>query len=384
MDERPLGELLEVIIDHRGKTPRKLGGDDFTSEGVRVVSAIHIKGGRIEWGQRERYVPHWMFEKWMPVRLRHGDVLLTSEAPLGAVAQVPSDGDLVLSQRLFALRGKAGILDSTYLRYFLESAIGQDRLRARASGTTVTGIRQAELVKVPIPVPPFDEQRQTASVLGAVDGLVETNRVQTLAFEALARILAATADRNVALSDLAAPTVSKQVEPSGSVEHYSLPAFDDGATPELADGSAIQSQKLPLHEPCVLLSRLNPKWERCWMVYPGANAVASTEFIPLLGVMTEPEEIWAVTSAPAFWEQMRTRVTGTTGSHQRVDKQVVLTLEVPDVRSLSDSVRQYIVNLVRAAQALRDESDDLSRTRDELLPLLMTGRIRVSTDLAVA
>lgn len=174
MREVPLGELLDTVIDHRGRTPRKLGGD-FTDTGIPVVSAIHIKDGAIRWSERERYVSPEMFAKWMPVKLRKGDVLLTSEAPLGETALVPSNDDLVLSQRLFALRGKNGVLDSRYLRYFLQSETGQGRLRERATGTTVIGIRQAELMKVLIPLPPIDVQRRIAAVLGALDDLIEVN-----------------------------------------------------------------------------------------------------------------------------------------------------------------------------------------------------------------
>ena len=89
MCERELGDLLEVIIDHRGARLRK-SSVEWTSPipASPVISAIHIKNGWINWDERRRYVPQWMFERWMPVRLRAGDVLLTSEAPLGEVAQV--------------------------------------------------------------------------------------------------------------------------------------------------------------------------------------------------------------------------------------------------------------------------------------------------------
>lgn len=174
MREVALGEALDVLIDHRGKTPKKLGGD-FTPEGIKVVSAIHIKNGRINWVERERYVSVPMFQRWMPEPTRRGDVLLTSEAPLGEVAQVEDDEPLVLSQRLFALRGKHGLLDSTYLRYFLQSDFGRQRLLAMATGSTVSGIRQELLRQVRGPLPPLEEQERIAGVLGAFDDLIETN-----------------------------------------------------------------------------------------------------------------------------------------------------------------------------------------------------------------
>lgn len=161
---RLLGEVLDLLLDHRGKTAKKLGGD-FVQSGVPVISAIHIKGGRICWDERHRFVTRDMFERWMPERTRAGDVLLTSEAPLGSVASVEDDDPLVLSQRLFCLRGAVGVLDNQYLRYFLESPVGQRRLLQRSSGTTVTGIRQSELRRVVIPVPSLADQRRIVALL---------------------------------------------------------------------------------------------------------------------------------------------------------------------------------------------------------------------------
>jgi len=170
----PLEQLIELIIDHRGKTPKKLGGD-FTDKGVPVISAIHIKNGQIQWDERERYVSGEMFERWMPIKLQIDDVLLTSEAPLGETALVPSDEDLVLSQRLFAIRCKKEILDPTYFKYFLTSPGGQKILSDRASGSTVMGIRQAELVKIAVPHPDIQVQRVVGKILLSIDEKIQSN-----------------------------------------------------------------------------------------------------------------------------------------------------------------------------------------------------------------
>lgn len=172
---QPLGALLDTVIDHRGKTPKKLGGD-FTTAGIPVVSAIHIKGGQIVWAERERYVDADMAARWMKIPTKKNDVLLTSEAPLGEVALVPDNNPLVLSQRLFGLRGKSGVLDSRYLRWFLASTKGRSLLEGRATGTTVVGIRQEQLLKVPIDYPPLEQQQRIAAVLGGLDDLIDTNQ----------------------------------------------------------------------------------------------------------------------------------------------------------------------------------------------------------------
>ena len=111
MTSASLGDVLDVLIDHRGRTPKKLGGD-FSNSGVRVLSAKNIKDGRIDLSATIRYVGREMHDRWMRVKLRTGDVLLTSEAPLGEVAFLNDDADFCLGQRLFALRPNSNILDS--------------------------------------------------------------------------------------------------------------------------------------------------------------------------------------------------------------------------------------------------------------------------------
>ena len=183
----PLQDLIELVIDYRGKTPKKLGGD-FVESGIPVISAIHIKRGKIIWEERERFVSPEMYEKWMKEPLKKGDVLLTSEAPLGEVALVPSDDELVLSQRLFALRTKKELLDSRFLMYFFQSAIGQEALKSRSSGSTVIGIRQAELLKIEIPIPPLSEQKAIGDFLETLDSLISVNEQIAKNLEEIAQV----------------------------------------------------------------------------------------------------------------------------------------------------------------------------------------------------
>ncbi|MGP3952838.1 restriction endonuclease subunit S [Streptomyces sp. 7N604] len=173
MPEVVLGEALEVLIDHRGKTPKKLGGD-FSATGIPVASALLVKNGRLTLSEA-RHIPQDLYERWMPVRTRKNDVILTSEAPLGQCALVESDEPLALGQRVFGLRGRAEILSSRYLYYALQTPTVQSRLHGRSSGTTVQGIRQSELVKVRIPAPAFKQQQAIAEVLGALDEKVAVN-----------------------------------------------------------------------------------------------------------------------------------------------------------------------------------------------------------------
>ena len=93
------------------------------------------------------------------------------------------------AQRVITLRGKPDVLDNTFLKFLLQSNPVQEELRSRGTGTTVVGIRQSELRKVSLTLPPLTEQKAIAAVLGALDDKIELNRRMNATLEAIARAL---------------------------------------------------------------------------------------------------------------------------------------------------------------------------------------------------
>lgn len=161
-------DLLDSLIDYRGKTPRKV------DKGIPLITAKIVKNGRID--TPTEFIDIKDYNSWMVRGFpKNGDVILTTEAPLGEVAQL-DDKKIALAQRVVCLRGKEGVLDNTFLKYFLLSSLGQARLKARETGTTVTGIKQSELKEVLIDYPPYKYQKQITSILKSLDDKIELNR----------------------------------------------------------------------------------------------------------------------------------------------------------------------------------------------------------------
>jgi len=174
-----LENCMEVIIDYRGKTPRK------TSFGTPLITAKIVKGGRIE--TPDEFIDPSSYEEWMRRGFpKRGDVLITTEAPLGEVAQIDNP-KVALAQRLIALRGKFDVLDNTFLKFLMQSNFVQTQLTSRSSGTTVTGIKQSELRKIDLPIPPLTEQKAIAHILGTLDDKIELNRKMNKTLEEMAR-----------------------------------------------------------------------------------------------------------------------------------------------------------------------------------------------------
>lgn len=164
--EASLSSVLDKIIDYRGKAPPK------TESGVRLITARNVRFGFISFDHAE-YIDENLFAEWMNRGLPQvGDILFTTEAPLGNVAMFPKGGPFALGQRIVTLR-TGQKTNSGFLFQFLISEIGQDRILQKASGSTALGIKSRELQKVLIPLPPLAEQKRIAEVLGVWDRAIE-------------------------------------------------------------------------------------------------------------------------------------------------------------------------------------------------------------------
>jgi type I restriction enzyme S subunit len=178
-----IDEAAERLIDYRGKTPPK------TELGIRLITAKVVKGGQIHDDPAE-YIAADFYDEWMRRGLpQKFDVLITTEAPLGEVAILRSEERIALAQRIILLRAKRGEIDPEYLFYALQSDFSQGELRARASGTTVLGIKQSELRQVRIPKFPLPEQKRIAGILSAYDELIENSQRRIKVLETMARNL---------------------------------------------------------------------------------------------------------------------------------------------------------------------------------------------------
>jgi type I restriction enzyme S subunit len=169
------------IIDYRGKTPVK------SDSGIRLVTAKVVKSGRVNEEPAE-FIADSYFDEWMRRGLPElHDTVITTEAPLGEIGLIRTDGRIALGQRIILLRPDPVKMDKRFLHLVMQAEVVQTRLRARATGTTVLGIKQSELRKVDIPYPPLETQRRIAAILGAYDDLIEVNRRRIVVLEEMAR-----------------------------------------------------------------------------------------------------------------------------------------------------------------------------------------------------
>ncbi len=168
LDERVKGpehrlRRAAVFVDYRGKTPEK------SAAGVPLITASHIKNGSIAHELDPQFLSVDVYASWMRRGWPEaGDVVMTTEAPLGEVAQVV-DPRIGLAQRVILLKPRPALADGSFLSYSLRTSRFRNALLANATGSTALGIKADRLKALPVVLPDLEAQRRIASELSAAE-----------------------------------------------------------------------------------------------------------------------------------------------------------------------------------------------------------------------
>src|SRR5690606_2328767 len=133
------------------------------------------------------------------------------------------------------------------------------------------------------------------------------------------------------LAELRVETVVPIRESEALWEHYSIPAFDEGKIPKYELGRDIKSGKYKVPVTAVLVSKLNPQFPRIWLpdVINKERAVCSTEFMPFVPKQIKWRPLlYELMKSDIVQKKIRSAVTGSTGSRQRVKPKSVASMDV--------------------------------------------------------
>ena len=362
-----LGEITELVIDYRGKTPKKLGGD-WCKQGYRALSAKNIKTGRIVQAETIRYIDESLYRKWMKDEVQRGDIIITSEAPFGQIFFWDSDEKIVLSQRLFCVRIKPEY-DARFIYYYMTTPEFQSELDGRATGTTVIGLRQPELMKCVIRCPEIQEQKVIAAILSSIDAKIIANEKVNDNLQQQAQAIYSSmfidnpdpAWSHGHLSDLITVKYGK--------DHKKLA---DGIYPVYGSGGIMRYVERPLYnKESVLIPRkgtLNnvmyvnqPFWSVDTMFYTEMKLPNVAKFVYHFVKAKDLASMNAGSAVPSM----------------TTDILNAMEVVIPSASALEE-FESLVAPMYEAMEANDVQSKALSQMRDTLLPKLMSGEIDVS------
>ncbi len=382
-----LGDIVDTIIDYRGKTPKKLGGN-WSVTGYRALSAKNIENGKIKNPESIRYVDEAMYKKWMKEEIDRGDILLTSEAPLGQSLLWDSDEKIVLSQRLFGIRAKKDIVDPNFLYAYISSPVYQAELQARATGSTVKGIRQAELVKTKLHLPELEDQKKIGDFIRAIDEKIELNWRMNETLEQLGQALfrhyfidnpEAEKWEERSLDEIAdflnglAMQKYPRIDGEPTLPVIKIREMSSGITANTDIASANIPEQYTVHNGDLLFSWSGTLLVKFWAEGDGAL----NQHLFKVSSEKYPEWLyyyWIKHHLDDFIQTAKSKAT-TMGHIQRKHLKQAM-VRVPDAAMMQE-IGDQMQPLIDAYKENAKQIQTLTTLRDTLLPRLISGKIKV-------
>lgn len=368
---------------------------DFTSEGVKIFKITQIKSnGQIDISCCD-FIEKGRLDDFKKFIIKKGDILMAlSGATIGKIARFNSNEIVLQNYRV----GNFLPLDETklskdYFYYFLTTDITFQQILANQTQSAQENVGKEDIHKMLLFFPPFQEQIAIASVLDILDKKIELLHRQNETLEKIGEIifrqwfLVNVQDewQEIPLSEIAdhvKETISPSKSPQKFYKHYSLPAFDAGKVPVIELGKEILSNKYKVITNSILVSKLNPRTPRIWMILDNVNedeAICSSEF-----QIVKPKNIkwygfiyWFLKSNQVT-QELAGASSGTSGSHQRINPQDIfnLTLQKPS-QNIIDSFYEITQPYLNKISNNEIQITTLINLRNTLLPKLINGEVTV-------
>jgi type I restriction enzyme S subunit len=320
---------------------------------------------------------------------KKGTLCITIAANIAEIAILGMDACFPDSVLGFIPNKKKCNLDFAFytLKYF------QKELQQMGDGSVQDNINLGTFTQIKFPFPPLPEQTAIATILSSLDDKIDLLNRQNKSLEQLAETLfrqwfVEEAEENweeSCLSEIAKHSkvnVNPFESPTKLYKHFSLPAFDQGKEPIIEIGKEILSNKYKIVSDSILVSKLNPRTPRIWMLFGNINedeCICSTEF-----QIIKPKSIewfgfvYCFLKSNKVTQELGGASSGTSGSHQRVNPQDIFNLSFSKpplslVQEFSKITNAYWIKIKNNQIQIRT----LTQTRDTLLPKLMSGEVRV-------
>lgn len=385
-----LGDVC-TFIDYRGKTPPK------TTRGIPLVTAKIVKNGMIQ--EPQEFIAENYYDEWMRRGIpQKGAVVFTTEAPLGEVARIRTDDKLAFAQRIIVLEPKTKQLSADYLFYALQDLVLKSRIEARSTGTTVIGIKAAELKKVEIDLPSLEEQKKIAAILCSLDDKIELNNKINENLERQAMAIFKSWFVEYTPFGGTAPKEWRHVildNITSLVTRGIAPKYSDDSDQTVINQKCIRNHMIDLslvrtHTP----KTINEKWLQYGDLL--INSTGTGTLGRTAQVWFEPKNLtvdshvtivrpakenlifyiglWGISNE----KEIESLHTGSTGQTELPRERVkAMELLLPDNETL-DRFNAIIAPMAAAIVSNHEENQTLAEIRDALLPKLMSGELDIS------
>lgn len=386
MPETPMAELAKTGVLVGGPFGSSLVGLDYEDDGIPVIRGGNLGHGAWVGGDFV-FVSQTKFERELARNnATPGDLVFTQRGTLGQVAMVP-DGDYgryVISQSQMRLRVDKTKFEPRYVYYACVTEAFKRQISDNAIATGVPHINLGILGRLLIPEPPLGRQGAIAEILWALDDKIAANQAMSSTTDALVAALfsrVCISSATSPLSSIASVNVTTvKPAPGGKLRYLDIASVGQGRyeSPELMDWNDAPSRaRRAVQRGDTVWSTVRPnRRSHALVLESDPMLVASTGLAVLTPHPGRVACLFESTRRPEFGAYLMSVAEGS--AYPAVNASRFERAPVPELEADGwDAFESLAMPLRERAHAAAMESDALAETRDALLPLLMSGKVRV-------
>jgi len=392
---KPIGEFAEVkggkrlpagkLVQDEPTAYRYLRVTDFRSDGLDTTNIKYLD--EESQSKISRYI------------INDDEVYISIAGTIGLVGIIPSElNGANLTENAAKICEIQPQVEPRFLMYYLRTRDGQGQISSQTVGTSQPKLALFRIKEIKVPVPPLPVQRRIAGILSAYDELLENNRRRIRLLEAMARALY----REWFVRPCQAGKLPKgwetktapeciDINPRVTIprdgEHPFVPmtslATDSMLINDIESRTGNSGAKFQNGD--TLFARITPCLENGKTAFvqflPNAQSVAfgSTEFIVLRSRTLTPEFVYCLARSDEFRGNAIKSMSGATG-RQRVQERCFDGFRIAQPpRALLERFTEIVAPSFRLIHNLHQRNQNLRRTRDLLLPRLLSGQVKLET-----
>jgi type I restriction enzyme S subunit len=392
-DQWKMATINELIEERKanlqtGPFGTMLHASAYRPTGIPVVAVQHIGENRLIHTDMP-LVDDETYQRLSRYRLQPGDIIFGRKGSVErrALIRTEEHGWLQGSDCI-RLRLDPSTVNPTFISYVLGTRAFREWIIQHAHGATMPSLNQEILVRIPLPVPPLQEQHAIAGVLGALDDKIELNRRMNQTLESMAQAVFRQwfVDHDEVerweigkLGDIA-ENIRRSIQPEEiepEIPYIGLEHMPRGsiALNEWDSASKVVSNKFLFKQNEFLFGKLRPYFHKVGVA--PLDGVSSTD---ILVVAPKEEDYYGVVlghiSSTELINYTTAASTGTkmprTGWSDIARYEIALPPR-ERAREFSDFMKP-VVQLIRSNIM---QARTLASLRDTLLPKLMRGEVRV-------
>jgi len=172
--QKRLIEICEKITDGAHKTPT------YVKDGIPFLRITDIKDVIIDWNNTKKIPKSEHDELIKRCKPEFGDILYSKNGTIGVSKVVNWKNEFSIFVSLALLKPKKELVDSYFLKKFLDSPIAYKQATKRAKTATVTNLHLEEIREIKMPLPPLELQKKILKKLDYISEQLEKKKKEIL------------------------------------------------------------------------------------------------------------------------------------------------------------------------------------------------------------